>query len=218
MPQTMKKLFPFLSGIVLMFGCASALAQGTTSDDYPKWEIFGGFSALGAADSRTISFSSTSNVAGPGFETSLIGNFRKHFGIKGDFSAHFHNESSSGPISACPGCATVTQDFQIKSSVYNFLAGPEFKARNSTRFTPFAHVLGGVAHTSSTFTTAGPTLNLRLEKSDNSFAMAFGGGLDIRATRRVSIRGSMDYNPVFTRDPGSNWRNLARFSLGVLFH
>jgi len=35
----------------------------------------------------------------------------------------------------------VPQDFQLKTRVYNFLAGPEFKARNSTRFTPFAHVL-----------------------------------------------------------------------------
>ena len=110
------------------------------------------------------------------------------------------------------------QDFQLKTRVYNFLAGPEFKARNSTRFTPFAHVLGGVAHTSATFTTPGPTHILFLRTIDTSFAMALGGGLDIRASKRVSFRALMDYNPVFVRDSTTGTRDLFRLSLGVLFH
>ena len=162
MPQTMEKLVPFLSVIVLMCASASALAQGTTSVDYPKVEVFAGYSALGETGSRVISLGPNASVGGDyegqGFETSIIRNFNKHFGIKGDFSFHFNNESNRGPISACtPACTTVTQDFQLKTRVYNFLAGPEFKARNSTRFTPFVHALGGFAHTSATFTTPGPT-------------------------------------------------------------
>src|SRR5262249_31678023 len=150
---------------------------------------------------------------------SIIRNFNKHFGIKGDFSFHFNNESDRGPVTACtPVCTTVTQDFELKTRVYNFLAGPEFKARNSTRFTPFAHVLGGVAYTSANFTTPGPTFNLHLDKSDTSFAMALGGGLDIRASKRVSFRAVVDYNPVFVNDSTSGTRDFVRFSLGVLFH
>ena len=42
MPQTMKNLVPFVSVIVLMCASASVLAQGTTSDDYPRVEVFGG--------------------------------------------------------------------------------------------------------------------------------------------------------------------------------
>lgn len=224
MTQTMKKLVPFLSVIVLMCSAAVALAQGTTSDDYPKVEVFVGYSALGEANSgRRITFGPTastdSNYATPtGFETSVIGNFSKHFGIKGDFSAHFGDDSGRSPFTACtPTCTTVTQDFQFKTRVYNFLAGPEFKARNSTRFTPFAYALAGVAHTSATFTTSGPTLNVLLKKSENSFAMAVGGGLDIRAGKRASFRGSIDYNPVFIRDSGSDRRDLVRISLGLLF-
>ena len=41
--------------------------------------------------------------------------------------------------------------------------------------------------------------------------------LDIRAGKRVSFRGTMDYNPVFIRDSGSDRRDLLRISLGVLF-
>ena len=212
------------SAALLLCSALLGSAQSPTPNEYPKVEVFVGYSALGEANSRGISFGADRRITGDygtntGFEASLIRNFSKHFGIKGDFSAHFSDESGRGPITACtPTCTTVTQDAQLKSRVYNFLAGPEFKARNSTRFTPFAHVLGGVAHTSANFTTPGPTFNLLLKKSDNSFAMGLGGGLDIRASQRVSFRAMMDYNPVFVRDSASGTRDFVRFSLGVLFH
>jgi len=223
MPQTMEKLVPFLSVIVLMCASASALAQATTSNEHPKFEFFAGYSALGETGSRVISLGPNASVGGDyegqGFETSIIRNFSKRFGIKGDFSAHFNNESSRGSIAACtPVCTTVTQDFQLKTRVYNFLAGPEFKARNSTRFTPLVYALAGVAHTSATFTSPGPTLNLFLKNSENSFAMALGGGFDIRGTKRVSFRATMDYNPVFINDSSTGTRDLVRISLGVLIH
>lgn len=213
---------PFCTALLLGSALVGS-AQSPTPNEYPKVEVFVGYSALGESGSRAISFGPNASVSGDyegqGFETSIIRNFSKHLGIKGDFSASFNNESGSGPITACtPACTTVTQNFQLKTRVYNFLAGPEFKARNKTRFTPFAYVLAGVAHTNATFTTPGPTLNLLLKKSDNSFAMAMGGGLDIRAAKRVSFRASMDYNPVFVHDSTSGTRDLARFSLGVLFH
>jgi len=227
MKRTNKNLLIRLAFSTALLLCSALLgsAQSPTPDEYPKVEVFVGYSALGEANGRGISFGPNAFVganysaAKAGFETSIIRNFSKRFGIKGDFSAHFNNQSGSGPITSCtPACTTVTQDFQLKTRVYNFLAGPEFKARNSTRFTPFAHVLGGVAHTSATFTTPGPTFNLLLKKSDNSFSMALGGGIDIRATRRVSFRGQMDYNPVFVHDSTSGTRDFFRLSLGVLFH
>jgi opacity protein-like surface antigen len=223
MPQTMKKLVPFLGVVVLMCATASALAQGTTSNEHPKFEFFAGYSAIGETGSRVISLGPNASVGGDyegqGFETSIIRNFSKRFGIKGDFSAHFNNESNRGPIAACtPACTTVTQDFQLKTRVYNFLAGPEFKARNSTRFTPFVHALGGFAHTSATFTTPGPTHILFLRRRDTSFALGLGGGLDIRASNRVSFRAMMDYNPVFVHDSTGGRRDFVRISFGVLFH
>ena len=198
-------------------------AQSPTPAEYPKFEFFAGYSAIGETGSRVISLGPNASVGGDyqgqGFETSIIRNFNKHVGIKGDFSFHFNNESSRGPIAACIlVCTTVTQDFQLKTRVYNFLAGPEFKARNSTRFTPFVHALGGFAHTSATFTTPGPTHIFSVRRNDTSFAMGLGGGLDIRASKRVSFRAMMDYNPVFVNDSTTGTRDFFRFSLGVLFH
>jgi opacity protein-like surface antigen len=224
MPRKTKKLVPFLSVIVLMCSAAAALAQGTTSDDYPKIEVFVGYSALGEANSSGISLGPnagiSANYATPtGFETSITRNFSKRFGLKGDFSAHLSNESGRGTFTSCnPTCTTATQDYRLKTRVYNVLGGPEFKARNSTRFTPFAYALGGVARTSAAFTTTAPTLNLFLKNDANSFAMALGGGFDIRASKRMSFRGTMDYNPVFVRDSPSGTRDLVRISVGVLFH
>jgi opacity protein-like surface antigen len=218
-----KTVVTFVFTLVLMCSEGSAFAQSSTTADYPKFEVFGGYSALGEANSRGISLGPNAAIgdnyaADAGFQTSLIGNFSKHFGIKGDFSAHFGDRSGRGPLTACsPTCLTVTQDNHLKTRVYNFLAGPEFKARNSTRFTPFAYALVGVAHTSATFTTPGPTVNLFLKNSDNGFAMALGGGLDVRASKRVSLRGSMDYNPVFLGN-STGTRDLVRISLGLLFH
>jgi opacity protein-like surface antigen len=222
--QTMKKFIPFLSLLVLMYSGASAFAQSVTQDDYPKFEFFAGYSALGEANSRGISFGPTASISAnyatpTGFETSIARNVSKRFGIKGDFSAHLSNESGRGTFTACtPTCTPVTQDFKLKTRLYNFLAGPELKARNSTRLTPFLFALAGVAHTSATFTTTTPALSAQFKKSDNSFAMALGGGLDIRATKRMSFRGTMDYNPVFIQDSTSGTRDLVRFSLGLLFH
>ncbi len=211
------------STTVLVCSALLVSAQSPTPNEYPKFEFFVGYSALGESGSRAISFGPNANVSGDyegqGFETSIIRNFSKHWGIKGDFSAHFNNESGSGPVTACtPACATVNQDFKLKTRVYNLLAGPEFKARNSTRFTPFAHALGGFAHTSATFTTPGPTNVLFLRRNDTSFAMALGGGLDIRASKRVSVRALVDYTPVFVNDSTVGTRDFFRFSFGVLFH
>ncbi len=209
---------------VLMCPTVLALAQSAKPDEYPKFEFFVGYSALGDPTNE-IGFTNNLKIGGSyatnnnGFEASVTRNFTRYIGLKADFSAHFNNSNSQGFVTFCnPTCTTSTQDTQLKTRVYNFLAGPEFKARNSTRFTPFGYVLGGAAHTSARFSTPGPPTFALLEKGQNGFALALGGGLDIRATKRISIRGSLDYNPVFIQDSVTGTRDFVRFSLGVLFH
>src|SRR6476619_6165904 len=83
------------STALLLCSSLVASAQTPNPDEYPKIEIFAGYSALGEANGRGISFGTASvnaNYAGKaGFETSVIRNFSKHIGLKGDFSAHFDN-------------------------------------------------------------------------------------------------------------------------------
>lgn len=212
-----------LCALLILGSCVIASAQNAGPNEFPKFEVFAGFSALGE-NPRAVTFGGLNSDEGyatnTGFEFSAIRNFTRHIGLKADFSAHFKNQSDRVPLTLCtPVCTTATQDFQFKTRVFNFLVGPEFKARNSTRLTPFAHLLAGVAHTSAKFTTSGTAFSLTADRGDTGFALGLGGGLDIRATKRVSFRGQIDYNPIFINDtPTGGTRDFARLSFGILFH
>lgn len=204
--------------------CASAaLAQGGgDADQTPRVEVFLGFSAVGEVNASDEEVN-TGFASKLGFHASVTGNVNRYFGIKGDFS--FHPDTDRGRLQVAqpcgqPPCPLVTQDFVFKTKLFNFLVGPEVKARNRTRVTPFAHALFGVAHGRGALDTTGPALNLSERITDTGFSMAFGGGVDVRAHKRFSIRAMMDYNPVFiTRtDEGINdRRDNVRLSVGILF-
>src|SRR4029078_13362301 len=128
---------------VLMFLAGPLFAQSSSPDEFPKFEIFAGYSATGQPQ-KPISFGNIivpHGYASPaGVETSLIRNFNRHVGLKFDFSAHFNDEDGLANVIVCnPVCTTATQTIQFRNRVYEFLAGPELKARNRTPFTPFVY-------------------------------------------------------------------------------
>jgi opacity protein-like surface antigen len=97
---------------------------------------------------------------------------------------------------------------------------------NSTEgtFKPFAHALAGVAHARNSVEFNGvacaPAVVLGLcspaTESETGFAAAFGGGLDIRASDRISIRAiQVDYNPTKLFD--STQHNF-RIGVGIVIH
>lgn len=218
--------------VFLMLCCVSTtLAQSTTSEETPKVEVFVGYSASGEVNRSEVTNINNQNPAsffsnrtdGPkGFEVSVTGNVNRYVGIKGDFSAHFKNSNGRGTFTGCTGtpCPSGIQDFNIRTRGFQLLGGPEFKARNSTRVTPFAHALFGVAIANAKFETNGTNVNFSSTDTRTGFAIALGGGIDVRATRRFSIRTSVDYNPTFLGSPvnsSSNRQDNVRFSVGVLF-
>jgi outer membrane protein OmpA-like peptidoglycan-associated protein len=116
-----------------------------------------------------------------------------------------------------------------------FMAGPRFSLRRH-RFRPyFQTVFGGVYYTASTqvngFVAQGPPIltngipllpvTARIGTTQTKFAMAIGGGLDIRLARWLYFRpGSVDY--YYTRigdfrDPGDNSQNNIRYTAGLDF-
>jgi opacity protein-like surface antigen len=117
-------------------------------------------------------------------------------------------------------CTTTTQDFRVNKRAYYLMFGPETKWRNKTRVTPYAHALFGVAVSTAEFSTASPVLTLHDSGSRTGFAAAFGGGLDIRLTKRFSIRAMTDYTAAFLGDTeagSSSRQNRVRLSLGIVF-
>lgn len=221
--------------LLLMVGCASlgfAQSSSSTTDQAPKVEYFVGYSASGrlnegkpvVINNQNFSPFFNDQAGGPaGFEASIIGNLNKYVGIKGDFSIYFNNRQlKDGTFTSCVGtiCTSSIQDYKVNSRAAYFMGGPEIKGRNKTRFTPFAHALIGLVHSRTEFSTSG-TFNVSDKASETAFTMAFGGGLDIRASKRVSFRTMMDYNPTFLNKSGLDSRERqdhVRLSLGILFH
>lgn len=206
-----------------------ALAQDMNAHRYPRLEAFVGYSAIETNDHsfQFLDIGPASHLdfdeKSKGFEAAVIGNLSRHVGIMGDFSAHFSLNQFSVPVAAScaqPPCSASTQPGTINPRLFNFLVGPEMKARNRTRITPFVHAIFGIAHSTATFNTAGSVINLSRTDEETGFAMAFGGGFDFRIIRRCSFRGFLTYSQAFV---GSNFLprqrvNSVGWSAGVLFH
>ena len=220
----MKKLWQFA---LLILACAPAtFAQG--SDDYNKVEVYGGYSlgrfktniesaSFTSGGTQTFSnlcSSATGAMIGPnsqkffcerrdfnGFDASITYNLSRYIGIKGNVTGHSKTERFTDVFTP-PG---VTQILDTRERVYNFLAGVQVKNNSKkARFKPFAHALVGAArYTDRQQQTLDlfPVFNFTIEDRVTSFSMKLGGGLDVRAGKRVDVRVfEFDYNPVFAGD------------------
>jgi opacity protein-like surface antigen len=227
----MSKAILLLLLIVICVSTAFGQSSGNT-DQTPKVEYFVGYSASGyineekslVINNQKFSPFFNDQAGGPvGFEASIIGNFNRYVGLKGDFSIYSNNRRlKDGTFTSCVGtaCTSSIQDYKVDSRAVYLMGGPEIKGRNHTRFTPFVHALFGLVHARTEFSTSG-TFNLSDKASETGFTMAFGGGLDIRATKRISVRAMMDYNPTFLKGSEIDSRERqdhVRLSLGILFH
>jgi hypothetical protein len=212
----------------LIFSCAPlAFAQG--ANDYHKLEVYGGYSlAWTESNVNSASFTSSGGTQtftnlcsaatgaeiGPnsqkffctrrkfnGFDGSITYNVSRYIGIKGDLTGHFKSEAFVDKFTP-PG---VTQTLANQERLYNFLGGVQIKNNSKTaRVKPFAHVLAGVArYTNRQQQTLDlfPVFNFTIQDRLTSFAIKLGGGLDIRAGKRIDVRVfEFDYNPVFAGD------------------
>ena len=148
----------FFAALFLLAEAQPVLAQNS----HPTAEIFGGFSYLpaGTADfPRKDSF---------GFQASVCGNISRWFGVVADLGGQYSKNRNLGPN--WPGVTAST-------SVYEYMVGPRFAVRRQ-KFNFFSHALVGRANGHS---------NL-VGFSDNSFALAAGGGLDINLGDRLALR------------------------------
>lgn len=153
----------------------------------------------------------SNHAEGNGIEGSLTRNVNKYLGIKADASLYFDRKPK--------GNTATGPDFHVNSTTLYLMAGPEIKARNHTRLAPFGHFLFGIANSRSKFLV--PGIPFSDSHSRTGFAMALGGGVDIRVSGRFSLRAAIDYSPTFLGDANadeSGKQNHSRLSFGILFH
>jgi len=226
-----------LAALLLIFPTI-ALAQ---SEDYKRLEFFGGYSALnfdnlgGDTDIAAINDVLGKKNTLRGFNLALTGNFHKYVGATFDYSLHVRTDDFSLPAGSG----------NVDNNVQNFLGGIQIKNNTedaAPRFKPFGHALFGVAHQRITINS--PQLPAIFGISDfhvneTSFAMAFGGGVDIKLNHRFDIRAvQVDWNIINRGDqqtgvvlvptphqtvgspfviPGMRQDNL-RLSAGIIIH
>lgn len=154
------------------------------AQEAPQVEVFAGYSYLRASDSLS------EGVNQNGWDFSVATNFARSFGVVADFSNHYGTKPRVfAPIGS-------------GGKGFTFLFGPQYSYRRVPRFTPFAHALFGVIQANKLLASslvlvpgvggivvppAGCTSVLCYE-SVNPFAMALGGGLDVKATPHVWLR------------------------------
>jgi hypothetical protein len=133
----------------------AAIAQ----QEYPKAEVFGGYSFFRAnPDGANLH----------GWNASVTGNVTNWFGVQGDFSGHYGSPKVFGfgiPYA------------NISSQTY--MVGPRLTFRSDS-VAPFAHFLIGAARAS--------TGAFGASVSDTALATVVGGGIDINLSDTLAIR------------------------------
>lgn len=182
------KTFFGVALLLSVFACAS-VAQAQEPASAPKMELYGGYDY--------IRFNIHSNVAGqPPFQTfnangaggQLVFNVNNWLGVLGDASGYWATNSRTA------------------GAAFPYLFGPRANLRRSA-FTPFAQALFGGIVTSGGIKTTG---------WQNNFAMAVGGGIDVRVSKRLSIRPvQAEYFLTKIPDGVNNRQNNFRFSAGI---
>lgn len=171
---------PVLTLIFLLSLSAVAIAQ-----EYPKAELFGGYSYL-RTDSEEIDLVAGNQVTTTrrhggnlnGFNLSANYNPAKWLGIVIDFSGHY---GSIDHTIIVPG--TLNATFGVRTNLHTLLAGPQFAWRGDNS-TFFVRALAGVSFLDQSLTLGGQ----KITDDRNAFAAAVGGGLDVKLTDTISWR------------------------------
>ena len=172
----------------------SSIPEETSSgEEYAKaLEFFGGGQYQRAPDEPVKNLY--------GFNTSLFYNVTPRVSIGGDFSFLFGSTSET--------VGTSTFDTSLHRQTYLF--GPQFNFYPDDKVKIFVHPLFGGVHDTVKFDFGNSTT----DSSASAFAMAFGGGVDVRLSPRVSFRVvEADYLGTHF---GGEFQNNFRLSTGLV--
>lgn len=215
------------------------LGVGTVkAQEAPRFEIYTGYAFSHTGDEVKLN----------GIDFSVSGRLTNSLSIEGVVSSQFgtqHEAASVGRVDPRDLPAVFPFDQLFSATEYTahvdqylYMAGPRYTLRHS-RVEPFAHALFGVAHRrvaadatvvidlidkapNGPGSALNPILPIAGRRSDTSFAMAFGGGLDVKLAGRLWLRAvQVDYvqtrfvqgYPVYGR---ANQNNI-KVSAGLVF-
>lgn len=195
---------------ILVIGALMLCGLPLFAQDVPKAELFMGFEYIRFNPALSAAGSPNFNMYGGG--GSIMFNVNKVVGLKAEFTG-----AGAGDMKVCAStgldCLTRSGNF------FTYMFGPQFSIRNQSRVTPWVHALFGGAYSNvyGNLQSAG-TVSITPPVADfgkHAFALAAGGGIDVKASKSVSIRLiEMDY--FMTRFSGREVSTSGTGSLGNL--
>jgi opacity protein-like surface antigen len=218
-----------LCGLLLLLG-ALAVAQ-----EFPKDEAYIAYSFVRVAPQNNVNAFNSNGGLGQ-----LQYNINEHIGIVADLGG-YTNGNITGRGITFPG----------DQSQFTYLFGPRLSINKTGKVTPFFEFEVGGVHNARSFSVptsaipaglivpkditveAGSPGFTKFRSTQNAFAMAIGGGLEVKVKRWIAVRPiQLDYLPShfspfnFSRTPGSitsivdnstQWQHNLRYSAGITF-
>lgn len=210
----MKKILCVLA-LGTFFGLSVYAQEG------PKADLFFGYSFVRYNSAQTIpAFTANGGIG------TLAWNFNDYIGVEAQLGG-VHNGN--------------VNNYQFDTTAFQYLFGPRFSWGRHKTFDPYIHTLFGGQNTSTSIASSsilvvnppiytGTTPPARYSASTNNFAMAIGGGLDIKLSKLVTLRPmQIDYYltrieapnvtvPLGTTNPSARNQNNFQYAAGIVFN
>jgi len=197
--------------LAVLLAVASLVCSVSFAQDSPKIEITGDYSYF-RLNPGLPSVWNSQNLNGGGAQAAFY--VKSWLALAADLQGY-------GSFTQCPksssefsGCAS--------GNLFTYTFGPQVKYR-AGKFEPFAEVLLGGAHTNFYANACNKDTGICGSKSptNNAFALAIGGGIDIAVSEHFAIR-LVDADYELTRfgnnfTGGNNSQSNFRFQTGVQF-
>ena len=177
-----------------------AKASTKSGDTHPAADLFFGYSFIRFNTNAGVK----ENFNEHGATAAIAGNVNRWFSVVGDFG--FYTIRSLPP--------------GVKAKAYTYMFGPQFSHRGE-RWTPFVHALFGAARISNVTISGTPTGSAFFNSvfSQNAFATALGGGVDLNFTKHFGLRLVQgEYLLTKFKDGFDNSQNNFRLSTGIVVH
>lgn len=206
--------------IVCLLALSSMYPLGVFAQDVPKADLFFGYSFVRYNSAQTI----PAFTANGGLGTFAF-NFNNHIAMEAELGG-YHNGN--------------VNNYHFDSTAFSYLFGPRLSYGRSKTFDPYFHILFG-GQNFSTSIAQGSVLVVnplttdklhdgRYQTATNSWAMAVGGGIDIKMGKVMTLRPiQLDYyitrleapdvtEPAGTTAPSARNQHNLRYAAGIGFN
>lgn len=211
----MKKILCVLTLAVLSPGLSMYAQEG------PKADLFFGYSFVRYNSAQTIPAFTANGAIG-----TFAWNFTDNLGVEAQLGG-IHNGN--------------VNSYQFDTTAFQYLFGPRLSWGRHKTIDPYIHTLFGGQNTSTSISSSsilvvsppiypGTTPPARYSAATNNFAMAIGGGLDIKLSKLLTLRPiQLDYYltrieaidvtvPVGASAPRARNQNNLQYAAGIAFN